>query len=254
MCRWWPGCTRSSSGPRSPSTSCSGEGLDSEQLRALRLLNRAPDAHSDGVYLAHLDLIARAAGRSGRLARLVKIADLQDRCLHPRVRADGWSPPYARGLALPRTATRQSQRRVPIQSTDQKGEPGMTTQAFRRSGWVTFAAIVALVVGAYDALSGLSTLTTDYPIIERAHDVLFNINVDTWGWFWLIIGALQLLTGFLLLARNPWGRWLGIIFAGVSAIMAVFSIFAWPAWAFSVLLLDVLVLYALTTHGEEFGG
>jgi hypothetical protein len=45
-------------------------------------------------------LIARAAGQSGRLARLVKIADLQDRCLHPRVRTDGWSPPYARGLAL----------------------------------------------------------------------------------------------------------------------------------------------------------
>jgi hypothetical protein len=76
------------------------EGLDSEQLRALRLLYRAPDAHSDGVYLAHVDLIARAAGRSGRLARQVKIADLQDRRLHPRVRADGWSPPYARGLAL----------------------------------------------------------------------------------------------------------------------------------------------------------
>jgi hypothetical protein len=75
-------------------------GLDSEQLRALRLLHRADDARSAGVYLAHVGLIARAAGRSGRLARLVKIADLQDRCLHPRVRADGWSPPYARGLAL----------------------------------------------------------------------------------------------------------------------------------------------------------
>jgi hypothetical protein len=76
------------------------EGLDSEQLRALRLLHRADDARSDVVYLAHVGLIARAAGRSGRLARLVKIADLQDRCLHPRLRADGWSPPYARGLAL----------------------------------------------------------------------------------------------------------------------------------------------------------
>jgi hypothetical protein len=74
-------------------------GLDSEELRALRLLCRAPDARSEGVYLAHLGLIACAAGRSGRLARQVKIADLQDRCLHPRVRADGWSPPYARGLA-----------------------------------------------------------------------------------------------------------------------------------------------------------
>jgi hypothetical protein len=76
------------------------EGLDSEQLRALRLLDRAHDVRSDGVYLAHLGLIARAAGRAGREARLVKIADLQDRCLHPRIRADGWSPPYARGLAL----------------------------------------------------------------------------------------------------------------------------------------------------------
>jgi hypothetical protein len=76
------------------------EGLDSDDLRALRLLHRADDARSDGVYLAHVGLIAHAAGRAGRLARLVKIADLQDRCLHPRVRADGWSPPYARGLAL----------------------------------------------------------------------------------------------------------------------------------------------------------
>jgi hypothetical protein len=76
------------------------EGLDSEQLRALRLLSRACDTRSDGVYLAHVALIAHAADRSGRLARLVKIADLQDRCLHPRVRLDGWSPPYARGLAL----------------------------------------------------------------------------------------------------------------------------------------------------------
>ena len=76
------------------------DGLDSEQLRALRLLSSAPDARSDGIYLAHLDLIARAAGRSGYMARQVKTADLQDRCLHPRIRPDGWSPPYARGLAL----------------------------------------------------------------------------------------------------------------------------------------------------------
>jgi hypothetical protein len=75
-------------------------GLDSDQLRALRLLYRAPDVHSDGVYLARLRLIACAAGRSGLLARQVKIADLQDRCLHPRARADGWTPPYARSLAL----------------------------------------------------------------------------------------------------------------------------------------------------------
>jgi hypothetical protein len=76
------------------------ECLDSEELRAPPLLYRAHDARSDGVCLAHLRLIARAAGPSSRPAREAKIADLQDRCLHPRVRADGWSPTYARGLAL----------------------------------------------------------------------------------------------------------------------------------------------------------
>jgi hypothetical protein len=75
-------------------------GLTSDELRALRLLNRTTDSRSDHRYLAHLELIAHAAGDSGRLARIVKTADLKDRCLHPHVRRDGWSPPYARALQL----------------------------------------------------------------------------------------------------------------------------------------------------------
>jgi hypothetical protein len=73
------------------------DGLSSEELRALRLLTRPGRSHSDSAYLAHLELIARAAGHSGELARLVKLADLADRQLHPIVRADGWAPPYALG-------------------------------------------------------------------------------------------------------------------------------------------------------------
>jgi hypothetical protein len=74
------------------------DGLTIDELRALRLLHRTADTRSEHVYLAHLDLIACAAGRSGDLARMVKIADLEDRCRHPHVRPDGWSPPYARAL------------------------------------------------------------------------------------------------------------------------------------------------------------
>jgi hypothetical protein len=76
------------------------EGVTSDELRALRLLHRTADTRSDRVYLAYLELIVRAAGRSGNLARTVKIADLQDRFLHPRVRPGGWSPPYKLGLQL----------------------------------------------------------------------------------------------------------------------------------------------------------
>ena len=73
-------------------------GLSEDELGALRLLRRTADSRADHVYLAHVELIARASGRPGRLARLVKLADLEDRRLHPRVRSDGWSPPYELGL------------------------------------------------------------------------------------------------------------------------------------------------------------
>jgi hypothetical protein len=80
-----------------------GYGLDEEELRALRLLSRPTQSRSADAYLAHVELIARAAGRSGCLARMVKIADLEDRRRHPRVRTDGWAPPYE--LALRRLET-----------------------------------------------------------------------------------------------------------------------------------------------------
>jgi hypothetical protein len=76
------------------------QGLEADELRALRLLSRSRASRSDSAYLAHLQLIVYAAGRSGRLARTVKVADLADRRRHPLVREDGWAPPYARALEL----------------------------------------------------------------------------------------------------------------------------------------------------------
>jgi hypothetical protein len=73
------------------------EGLSGDELRALRLLSRE-ESFSDLAYLGHIELIARAGGTSGRLARAVKLADLRDRQRHPLVRPNGWSPPYGSAL------------------------------------------------------------------------------------------------------------------------------------------------------------
>ena len=75
-------------------------GLTNDELHALRLLSRPTDSRSDRWYFAHLDLMAHATGDSGRLARIVKTADLEDRSLHPHIRSNGWSPPYAQALKL----------------------------------------------------------------------------------------------------------------------------------------------------------
>jgi hypothetical protein len=79
-------------------------GLTTDELDALRLLTRTTESRFDERYIAHLELIANAPGRSGALARAVKLVDLEDRSVNPFARDDGWSPPYREGIALLREA------------------------------------------------------------------------------------------------------------------------------------------------------
>jgi hypothetical protein len=75
-------------------------GVSTDELRALRLLTWPSWTRSDAMYLAHARLIASAAGWSGRVARMVTVADLRDRSRHPPARPGRWAPPYASSLRL----------------------------------------------------------------------------------------------------------------------------------------------------------
>jgi len=74
------------------------EGLSFGELRALRLLVRSGHLQNDIGYMAHVRHIARAVGSGAALARTVKRADLAERITNPRIRSNGWSPPYLLGL------------------------------------------------------------------------------------------------------------------------------------------------------------
>jgi hypothetical protein len=122
----------------------------------------------------------------------------------------------------------------------------------KRSGWITFAGVAVLIAGAYNALSGIGALSDDDTLEAQAQEVLYGIDLTAWGWFWLLIGVAQLVTGMLILGRNTWGLWLGVAGASVSACMTVFVVFVFPLWGIAVLALDFLVLYALLTRSDEF--
>ena len=121
-----------------------------------------------------------------------------------------------------------------------------------RSGWVTFAAIVAGVVGFFNILSGIAAIAEDDQT-EALHEVLFGINITAWGWFWLIIGVLQVVTAWLIYQRSPLGQTLGLIWSFVIASLSVFMIFVAPIWALIVMALSVTVIWALTAFPEDFG-
>lgn len=126
-----------------------------------------------------------------------------------------------------------------------------STRTPRLSGWVTFTGVLAGIVAVYNILSGIAAIAED-DITERVGDVLYGINITAWGWFWLILGIVQLVTAWLIIARNPIGQMLGLVWAFIGASLSVFTIFVAPYWSLVVLGINVLVIWALTSHTEEF--
>jgi hypothetical protein len=121
-----------------------------------------------------------------------------------------------------------------------------------RSGIVTFAGVLALIIGIFNALAGIAAIAEDDEIKKQATEVLYGIDLTVWGWVWLGIGALQILTGYLILVRHPIGLMFGVAWAVVSATLTVFSIFTFPLYAILVLALEVLIIYALLENADEF--
>jgi hypothetical protein len=121
-----------------------------------------------------------------------------------------------------------------------------------RSGWVTFAAVVAGIVGVFNLLSGIAAVAEDDQT-EALKEVLYGVDISAWGWFWLIVGAVQLVTAWLIYQRSPVGQTLGLIWAFVVGALSVFMIFVAPIWALIVMALSVTVIWALTAFPEEFG-
>lgn len=119
------------------------------------------------------------------------------------------------------------------------------------SGWVTFAAIVVVLAGMFNLLSGIAAIT-ESDAVKALNEVLYGINIEAWGWFWVVIGVAQLITAFLLFARSPVGATLAILGATLSASFTIFLIFVAPLWAITVVALNVGIIWAITANIEEF--
>src|SRR3954471_18797372 len=110
---------------------------------------------------------------------------------------------------------------------------------------------MAVVAGVYNLLSGIAALADDDSLVTQATKVLYGIDLTAWGWFWVIVGLAQILTGVLIFERSTWGLWLGIGFASISAMMTVFVAFVFPLWALTVLTIDFLIIFGLLTQSDE---
>jgi hypothetical protein len=119
-----------------------------------------------------------------------------------------------------------------------------------RSGWLAFAGTLALVIGAFNVIDGLVGLfKDDYYLVGDNQILVFNFTA--WGWFWLILGAIQILVGFAIFAGQLWARAVGVVFAFLAAIGHLAFLQAFPVWSVLTIALCVLLIYALTAPSSK---
>jgi hypothetical protein len=122
------------------------------------------------------------------------------------------------------------------------------------SGWTGLAAwggILMIMMGSYQAIVGFVALLDDGYYAVRPNGLVVNVDYTTWGWVHLLLGLLALFAGVGVLSGQTWARAVGIVIAGIAAIVNFAFIAAFPIWATILITMDVLILYALATHGGE---
>jgi hypothetical protein len=120
------------------------------------------------------------------------------------------------------------------------------------AGWIGFAGILLLIVGALDFFQGLIALIDDnYYVVTPAGFIVLDLT--GWGWFMVIWGVLLVLAGLGLLGGQSWARWVAIVLVGLNFIaqLGFLGNSQYPLWSLTTLALGIVVLYALTARWSE---
>ena len=118
-----------------------------------------------------------------------------------------------------------------------------------RSGWVTLSGVLILIAGGYNAIWGYGALDKN----ELFHEAsLVYSNLSFWGWTFVIFGVLQILAAVLLFMRHPLGVVLAALGATTSAFVTFFSLLSNPVWSLVIIALDLLVLWTVFAHADDF--
>jgi hypothetical protein len=132
--------------------------------------------------------------------------------------------------------------------------PGTAPAPPAPTGWVgmiAFAAAMMIMIGTFHAISGLVAIFDDGYYLVASDGLLIPFDYTAWGWVHLLLGALLVAGGAALLSGRRWARVLAVVLAVISAFANFAFISSYPVWSSIMLAVDVLVIWAVTVHGDE---
>jgi hypothetical protein len=117
-------------------------------------------------------------------------------------------------------------------------------------GWTAFAGIMMIMMGTFHAMAGFVAILEN-ELLVTTPNYIFQLDVTTWGWVHLVLGALVLIAGLALFTGAVWARTIGVILAVLSAVANFAWIPYYPVWSLVMITVSVFVIWALTVRGTD---
>ena len=122
------------------------------------------------------------------------------------------------------------------------------TESVRGEGWLTFAGVMLFVAGTVNFIWGIAAIDGSSFFTDEGRYVIFD-DLSTWGWFFLVLGVLQIAAAISVWTGGAFGAVFGIACASLSAMVLLFTVNAFPFAAFMLFIADLLVIYGLVVYG-----
>jgi len=118
-------------------------------------------------------------------------------------------------------------------------------------GLIAFATYVLLLVGAFHIVGGFVALFEDDVYEVPSRDLVISVDYNVWGIAHMALGLGMILASYALFWGKTWGRVVTIAIVMVSAVTNLAFLSAAPVWYTMMIVLDILVIYAVTVYGGD---
>ena len=116
------------------------------------------------------------------------------------------------------------------------------------AGWgTTFAGTMMMIVGLVEFFQGLVAVINGNQFFVTTPNYVFQLNVTTWGWIHLVLGAVIAVAGLFIFTGNIVARSVGMLLAGLQALANFMWLPYSPLWSIIIIAIDVFIIWSLAT-------
>jgi hypothetical protein len=119
------------------------------------------------------------------------------------------------------------------------------------SGWLWTAAILLGVGGVMRIFDAIWAFRYHGVLPENFEGAIFGHSLKTYGWVYLVVAIVLMLSAIAVMNGSQVARWVGIVAGAIAAVTSVFWLPYYPVWSLVYAALGIAVLYGLTAYGGE---